>query len=626
MLKHPDSFYSSLVESARDVITLLDENGVITFQNPAITTIFGYNREELIGVNVFELLHPDDTEVALSQLADVQLGIRSDESLIVRFRNKQGDWRFVEVMGQRLEGELKSIILITRDVTEKQLMLLALQKSEQSFHAAFNATSAISAITVPETGEFRDVNDAWVKMLGWSREEAIGKTAVELGIWGDAEARAKIFADLKAEGRLRQYKTHLFTRSGERKIVLVDSDYLHLNDSTLTFVSGIDITERELIEEQLRQSQKLESIGQLTGGIAHDFNNLLSVIMGHAELASLGNASGEQIQESIDAIARSAQSGAKLIEQLLAFSRKQKLNPEAFVLSEDLARMAPLLQTTLGKDIQLSIIPNDNNWLCFLDPTQFESAILNMVINSRDAMPDGGKLELNVTTLCIVPEFARSLKMPPGDYVSLEISDTGKGISADVIAHVFDPFFTTKQTSGGSGLGLSMVFGFTKQSGGHVSIAHRSQGSGTTITLLIPRTDVQASEQVIANNEPVQIQANKRVLLVEDNEDVRLLISKLLASLKFEVFEAESFHDVDRQFAQDFDLLVSDVMLPGDIKGPEIAQKLRLRLPNLAVLYMSGFQQGVLSPEELGRSRVAFIPKPFTRKDFSAAIHDILQT
>lgn len=617
------ALYKILVDNVRDVITLIDENGVIKFQSPSFERQFGYTPEELIGTSVFELIHEEDIPAALEGLQETTDRVQSSLPLVIRFLHKDLSWKYIEVAGQMLSGEFPGLVLITRDITEQQEIQNALQQSEQSFQAAFNATSAISAITVPATGEFLDVNKAWVEYMGWSREETIGKTALDLNVWGSEENRNQIVNTLREQGRLKQFKSSLYNRAGERRTVLLDAEYLHENDHSKMFISGIDITEREEIEEQLRQSQKLESIGQLTGGIAHDFNNLLSIIMGHAELASIDAENNRDVRPSLAAVQRSAETGAKLIQQLLAFSRKQKLNPKSFNLGNHISLMRPLLVTTLGKTIELNIEADDEGWHCHLDPIQLESAVLNMAINSRDAMPEGGKLNFAITNTKLTGRQARICDLQAGDYLKLDITDNGTGMTPESIGHAFEPFFTTKQSSGGTGLGLSMVFGFTKQSGGHISIFSNIRNQGTTISLLLPCEEErkQAIQEHVGH---IQEQHNKQVLLVEDNDDVRLLISKLLSSLKLDVVEASSGDEVEKLKDQSFDLLVSDVMLPGDMKGPDIARKLRAEQPGLAVLYMSGYQQGMLSAEDLTPEKAAFIQKPFTRKDFSAKIERLL--
>jgi CheY-like chemotaxis protein len=246
-----------------------------------------------------------------------------------------------------------------------------------------------------------------------------------------------------------------------------------------------------------------------------------------------------------------------------------------------------------------------------------------MAINSRDAMPEGGKLHFVITNTRLTGKQARIWDLQAGDYLKLNITDNGNGMTPESIGHAFEPFFTTKQSSGGTGLGLSMVFGFTKQSGGHISIFSNRRDQGTTISLLLP-CEEERKQATQEHSGHIQEQHNKQVLLVEDNDDVRVLISMLLSSLKLEVVEASSGDEVEKLKDHSFDLLVSDVMLPGDLKGPDIARKLRTEHPGLAVLYMSGFQQGMLSADDLTPEKAAFIQKPFTRKDFSAKIEMLL--
>lgn len=390
------------------------------------------------------------------------------------------------------------------------------------------------------------------------------------------------------------------------------------------FVSAVDITEREVLEEQLRQSQKIEAVGELTGGIAHDFNNLLSVILGHADLALMKAGGNLEISRSLDAIIRSAESGAELIQQLLSFSRKQKLNPESFVLGECITGMRTLLQTCVGKEVTIRIKDTAEDWLCHLDPVQLESALLNMTINARDAMPYGGYLRFHISALSLHEQSARALDLQAGDYIQLDIIDDGKGMPPEVIEHAFEPFFTTKSSEHGTGLGLSMVYGFVKQSGGHISITSDSPGSGTTITLLLRRGKVISQRRRQDDKRPILEQQDKRVLLVEDNNEVRSLVAKLLGSLKLEVLEAANGDEAERLMVEPLDLLVCDVMLPGGVKGPDVARTLRAIQPGIAVLYMSGFHPGVLLKEDLAQKGVDFIQQPFSRDDFSSKIETLL--
>ncbi len=620
------SLYKTIVENSRDIITLVDASGLITYQSPAVERLTGYLPADLVGRNVFDFIHPDDVDLALQALSQTVDDIEGNTRIVIRFLHKHQSWCDLEVAGQILEadGDVK-VLLQAREVTDQQQMLRALKTSEEAFQAAFNATSALSALSIPETGELLQVNDAWVSTLGWEREEAIGKTAHELNIWGTVENRNIVLKELEERGTLQGFRANLYTRDGKKRIALIDAEHLTTADGLCMFISGTDITEREQIEAQLRQSQKLESIGQLTGGIAHDFNNLLSVIIGHTELASMDIGEAVKVTKSLSVIQRSAESGAKLVQQLLAFSRKQKLSPISFPLGEHVKSMGSLLHTTLGKDVDLEISTNDGDWFCHLDLAQLDNAILNIALNARDAMPEGGILTFKVNRFKLDTVVALEVGLPPGDYIQLNISDTGTGMPPDIIDRVFEPFFTTKQSAGGTGLGLSMVFGFIKQSGGHISITSDRRGGGTTISLLLPRGEYSETKKPTTEKQSATTQPERQVLLVEDNDDVRSLISKLLSSLGLIVLEASSGDDINKFETLSINLLVSDVMLPGEKKGPDIARVLRKAHPQLAVLYMSGFQQGMLSEDDLSPDRVAFIQKPFSRKDFSLKIDALLE-
>lgn len=615
-------FYKALIENTRDVVTILDTNGLVQFMSPSITVLFGYNPEELIGTLVFDRVHTEDRERAKSILLKTLAG-EEPAPFIVRFKHRNGSWRFVEVIAHLLDEEISGVLLNSRDVTEFEETSLARRLIDASFESAFNANATINSITVVETGEYINVNDRWIAALGWSREDAIGKTANDLNVWGGVENRERIVTALQESGSLKGYRAELTTRTGDVRTVMLDAVYLYLPVGTRLHLSALDITEMEQTEEKLRQSQRLDAIGHLTGGIAHDFNNLLSVILGNAEIAEYDLAASDQVADSLAAIRRASVTGANLIQQLLSFSRKQRLHPISLKIGEHLEAMRPMLQTTIAKDITLEIEAADDDWYCHLDPLQLDNAILNMTINARDAMPTGGVLKFNVQGVVLAERDGAQHDLDAGDYLKLSVQDNGSGMSDATKKHAFDPFYTTKQDFGGSGLGLSMVFGFINQSGGNIFIEPSPRGS--KISMLLPRASEPTQNKQVLGDEASTVPHNQSALLVEDNPDVRFLVAKLLTSLGFQVTEVASASESDRLEGQEFDLLICDVMLPGHRKGPDIARRFREQQPKLAVLYMSGFQQGILTTEDLQPHHVSFIQKPFSRDDFAAQIDKLLQ-
>jgi PAS domain S-box-containing protein len=476
----------------------------------------------------------------------------------------------------------------------------------------------IHTITDPDTGEYLRVNEAFFKIMGWTQAETIGHTAVELNIWRDVSNREAIMRALTmGDGSVRDYQVDFQTKASQSRTMLVDMEEVELPEGKRLFLSAVDITDREIIEKQLRQSQKMEAVGQLTGGIAHDFNNLLGVIIGHAELLSQNLSNKDQLQSSADAIMRAADNGSELIKNLLGFSRQASTHATPTNILNRIDDLISLLSTTLGKDIELKVSNRAAHSISNLDPAQLDSAIINLAINARDAMPNGGTLTITISNELIKPN--NHIDLRPGNYINLATEDNGIGMSEAVASRAFEPFFTSREFGNGTGLGLSMVFGFAKQSNGTASIKSKP-GEGTTVQLLLPVT--KDAESVALTDGQIQKQDfnAQQVLLVEDNPDIRDIVTLLLQSLNFEVTTEESgdlaLSHIDRQF----DLIVSDVMLPGTKKGPDVVRAFREKYQQLPALYMSGYQPGVLSAGELEHPNVEYIQKPFTRQQFNKKI------
>lgn len=386
--------------------------------------------------------------------------------------------------------------------------------------------------------------------------------------------------------------------------------------------SSQDITEYKLMEQQLRQSQKLEAIGRLTGGVAHDFNNLLSVIMGNAELL-LEEAAGNR--SMLKSVMHAAERGAALTQHLLAFSMEQDLAPKAVDINEMVEDMLPMLTRTLGETIQISASLDCGLWPALVDVNQVENAVLNLAINSSDAMPGGGDLLIE-TTKFKSDNISSATRIPlePGDYVMLTITDNGHGMSEEVIERAFEPFFTTKDVSKGSGLGLAMVFGFVKQSGGHVEILSESD-KGTSVRLYLPRASVSIE------TEPVDFKSapagnGETVFVIEDDPDVRHFVEKLLHNLGYSVVSATSASEALLKLPEMNrpDLLLSDVVLPGGMNGPDLAAKILQIWPGLPILFMTGHTDDAVRINELIQFGAEIIRKPFRKNDIATMILSIL--
>jgi len=412
---------------------------------------------------------------------------------------------------------------------------------------------------------------------------------------------------------LRQLNDELEARVAER------TEHLQ----ALTESLAREIEERRSAEDRLRQAQKMEAIGQLTGGIAHDFNNLLAVILGNAELLE---AKVDGHDSLLSPILRAAERGSELTQRLLAFSRQQSLHPQPVDLGQLIKDMSDLLRRTLGATIEIEVVSTADLGTALADPGQMENALLNLALNARDAMSGRGRLTIECRNAQLdetyVAEYADAT---PGDYVLLAITDSGSGMSAEVQAHAFEPFFTTKQVGQGSGLGLSMVYGFVKQSGGHVSL-YSEEGCGTTVRVYLPRADQGVRQGKAAAEAPLPRGAGEVILVIEDDEDVRALVVKQIEDLGFRTIEAGDARTAHRILSDGtaIDLVLSDVVLPGGTSGPEFANTARTLWPDLDFIFMSGYPKEAIDRNGFLGSGSVLLSKPFQKRQLAEALRDAL--
>lgn len=397
-------------------------------------------------------------------------------------------------------------------------------------------------------------------------------------------------------------------------------------------VSAIeDITESRRMEEHLQQAQKMEAVGQLTSGLAHDFNNLLAVVMGNLQLIERVVKTDEKALRRTHAALDAVRRGAELTKRLLAFSRKQDLKPTPSDANALITGMADMLERTLGEWVNIAITPAAENWTVTVDESQLESAVFNLCVNARDAMKGGGRLTVESQNLHIGPaHFADANDLPAGDYVRISVTDTGTGMSEDVVKRVFEPFFTTKDIGEGSGLGLSMVYGFIKQSGGHITV-YSEIGYGTSIAMYLPRlqsesTSLSEAETEIVEAPPEAIQAH-RILVVEDNDAVRDVAVAMLEDMGYHVIEAQDgLSALEALKAENgkFDLMFTDIVMPGGMHGPALAKEARAVFPHLPILYTSGYAEAaVLREGDIGNS-FELVSKPYRLEELEEKVRNAL--
>ncbi|MDT8322294.1 MAG: ATP-binding protein, partial [Xanthomonadales bacterium] len=389
-----------------------------------------------------------------------------------------------------------------------------------------------------------------------------------------------------------------------------------------------DASERKELEERLSQTQRLEAIGQLTGGVAHDFNNLLTVILGNAELLSSELADDRKLRPFADMIATAADSGAALTSRLLAFARRQPLQPQLTNVNQLVAGMEELLRRTLGENIEMEVVHAGGLWVTEIDPAQLENALLNLAINARDAMPDGGRLTIETANASLDDEYAAAHEeVSPGQYVLISVSDDGIGMSHETREKAFDPFFTTKSSGRGSGLGLSMIYGFVKQSGGHAKI-YSEIGEGTTVRLYFPRSHHTAAITGPTAEMPEQVLGHQHILVVEDDDAVRQNLIRQLTSLGYHVsatadgpsaLEALGDH-------KDIALLFTDVVLPGGMNGRELADAATATNPKLKILFTSGYSENAIVHHGRLMPGTHLLSKPYRLRELAIKVNKVLNS
>ena len=481
-------------------------------------------------------------------------------------------------------------------------------------------------VVADASGVLQSVNPAWSAALGWSDEEAAGRN---LGEFVAAEDLAALSAGLAALARgvaKVDMETTVLVRSGQRRRIA----WTAVEDDGRIYAYGRDITDQVEMEEQLRQAQKMEAVGQLTGGIAHDFNNLLTGIVGSLDLlqARLAQGRTENLARYIQAAQTSANRAAALTHRLLAFSRRQPLEPRPVNANALVSGMEDLLRRTISERVRLEIIAAGGLWPTLCDPNQLENAVLNLAINARDAMAGGGRLTIETCNTHLDRAYAvQNVGVEPGQYICLCVTDTGSGMTPDVIRRAFDPFFTTKPSGQGTGLGLSMIYGFAKQSSGHVAI-YSEPGRGTTVKIYLPRYRGQAAAVLVESPAygPYRAEAGETVLVVEDEAVVRELIVEVLQDLGYHALEAEDGASglAVLQSPVRVDLVVTDVGLP-DINGREMIERARGCRDALKVLFITGYAENAVFGNGHLDPGQQMITKPFPVDALASRVRDMIE-
>lgn len=578
---------------------------------------------------------PGEPPIIRSAAADGSVSAYSEVEII---RADTGERRWIARRGEHRDdgaGGGGRFIGVIYDITglkraESDLRDLArtleakVEERTRERDRVWNRARDLFIVLSPERG-YLAVNPAWKELLGYDEADLLGRRQGGLAHPDDEETRDSILARLMKRERVEDVDIRVRAKDGSYRWI----NWTFIPEGDAVYGMGRDVTERKQLEDQLRQSQKMEAVGQLTGGLAHDFNNMLTGIIGGLDLAKRRMSQGrtEDAERFMDTATTAAERAAALTHRLLAFSRRQTLDPQAVDLNALVASMEDMLVRTLGEQVSLALALGADLWTTRSDRNQLESAILNLAINARDAMPDGGQLTIETANVTLeVAQQAGPERIAAGDYVLVSVSDTGTGMPPEVLAKVFEPFFTTKPIGQGTGLGLSMVYGFVHQSGGHVGL-YSAPGIGTTVKLYLPRlTGEAAPDAARAPAGAAPRGSGERVLLVEDDPQVRMLVRSVLHELGYEPIEAADGQSALSVLETDvgINLLVTDVGLPG-MDGRKLADIARERRPELPIMFITGYAANAAERASFLAPGMRMISKPFPIDVLARTLREILE-
>jgi PAS domain S-box-containing protein len=531
-----------------------------------------------------------------------------------------------EIVATRTEELQSANTRLRQEMDERALADLELRRSEERFAKAFRASPIPMAIQELATERFIDVNDAFLAMTGIRRAEITNRTPAELQICPIAEAQSELWPRLQREGSVRGFETELRTATGDLRACVVSAEAFDLGGKAVALVATLDVSEQRSLERQLRHAQKLEAVGQFASGVAHDFNNMLTVIQGYTSLSLAAAGLNADVAESLQQVALAAERAASLTRQLLTFSRKQIVQPRVLDLNETLRNLHDMLRRMIGEHIELSCAFGEKVPVIFADESNIEQVVMNLVVNARDAMPQGGRLVISTEAVTIDPaRVRRHAEARVGDFVCLAISDTGCGMSPETLSHIFEPFFTTKEVGKGTGIGLATVYGIVSQLDGWIEVSSQV-GQGTVLKILLPASKGQAEPVVVPDVDNVY-GAGERILLVEDERAVREIITAVLRDHGYQVWAAIDGPEalaLWREHHAAFDVLLTDIIMPNGVKGNVLAEQLQTEKADLKVIFSSGYSSNFGTESARLPEGCSFLAKPYKPEVLVRAVRDCL--
>ncbi len=614
-----DPSLQTLVELSSDILVKLQDDGQVLIINKAVETLLGHRPEDWLGRDILDLVHPEEQISLLARLRDPQ---PDSDAFDIRFRATSGHWIFFETLVRPLPSPDHD------ELVSGALLRARTIAAEKRYQRLFEESRDAIVIGTLE-GRIVDINPAGVKLFGFESKDEMLALDIAQDLYWNPEDRKRTGALFRSQGYMQDTEIELRAKDGNKIRVVESASAVRDQRGNLIGFQGFlrDVTEHRRLQEQLRQSQKMEAVGRLAGGVAHDFNNLLTAINGYSELVLARLDLDDPRRNALEEIRKAGKRATELTRRLLTLSHHQVVSPRSISLNRAVLDMEKLLQRALGEDIMLRTRLDPKLPSIFADQSQLEQVILNLAVNARDAMPDGGLLELQTRTLRVPDDLPPPPNGPKsGVMVMLKAHDTGRGMDSKVLERAFEPFFTTKDQGHNTGLGLSIVYGIVTQANGFIDVDSKA-GKGTTFRIYFPSDTPHLRSQEQSTIAP---RGSESVLVVEDEPSVRTLVKQILELHGYRVQAAESAKDALETLDRLSDspdcrprLLLTDVVMPGR-GGLALAADLRDRYSDLRVLFMSGYTDTHSDVRLITQQKSAFIPKPFSPDDLARKIRDVL--
>ena len=617
-------------ENVSDVLFIEDINFNLIYVSPSVRRVFGYEPEDLFRIDKRKLMTPESYERALSDFTRYSKLAQKDPNVQIplmqyEYIRKDGStfWGEIRVgFFWDRNGNLAGSQGVLRDIDERKETEEALRESQFKFQSIFELSPQAICLTEMNSGKIRDVNKKFCEIAGFTKEEVIGRTGVELGICS-THAKAKIFDLLRSSGQVEAMPIEFRTRKGEVRDALAYSRLITIKNEKLVLSIIYDVTDQNRLQAMLRQAQKMEAVGTLAGGIAHDFNNLLQGILGFAQVLQMDKDRTHPDYDRIKAIEEMVQKGADLTRRLLIFARRVNSEPQPLDLNDEIREVCKLLKRAMPRMIEMDLLLAPDIRAVHGDRSEIEQILMNLCLNARDAMPEGGRLTIQTQNVILEEDFCKSHPgSEPGEYVLLRITDTGEGIEESLLEHIFEPFFTTKDTGKGTGLGLAIVYSIVKSYGGYISCRSRP-GHGTTFEIYFP---VSNHQMVLIPEKTTQTDAKQLsspTILVVDDEGVIIDTTRsILEHYGYDVISAmsgEEAIEIFREHGDHIDLVLLDLGMPG-MGGKACLKHLRQMDPNLRVIIASGYCPGEQDEELMEMGIEGIMPKPYKVEDLLKAV------